>query len=307
MRITGTFLDEISHDIPHQNWGPEEWDRDFASMKHIGIDTVIMIRCGARRFIAYPSQVLTKTQNCYPPPIDLVELFLNLAEKNSMKFFFGLYDAGKYLTGSEVTLNCRVIEEVYEKYGHHRSFGGWYLPVEIGRRTTNVIELMAEMGRYCKKVSDGLPVLISPWMLGSKVVDGMPKELQYNNIATLTEHEREWDSILSDFEGAVDIVAFQDGHADFYELPDYFKVNRKLIEKHGMECWTNCECFDRDIPNMLPPIKWEKMLLKLEAARAAGFTKAITFEYSHFMSPNSCYLQAHHLYNRYCEHFGIEK
>ena len=29
MRITGTFLDEISHDIPHQNWGFEEWERDF--------------------------------------------------------------------------------------------------------------------------------------------------------------------------------------------------------------------------------------------------------------------------------------
>lgn len=27
--ITGTFLDEISHDIPHQNWGEKEWDLDF--------------------------------------------------------------------------------------------------------------------------------------------------------------------------------------------------------------------------------------------------------------------------------------
>ena len=25
LRITGTFLDEISHDIPHQNWGAKEW------------------------------------------------------------------------------------------------------------------------------------------------------------------------------------------------------------------------------------------------------------------------------------------
>ena len=29
LQITGTFLDEISHDIPHQNWGPKEWDQDF--------------------------------------------------------------------------------------------------------------------------------------------------------------------------------------------------------------------------------------------------------------------------------------
>ena len=34
MRIKGTFLDEISHDIPHQNWGEAEWDRDL-SLIHI--------------------------------------------------------------------------------------------------------------------------------------------------------------------------------------------------------------------------------------------------------------------------------
>ena len=28
MRLTGTFLDEISFDIPHHNWGVEEWEAD---------------------------------------------------------------------------------------------------------------------------------------------------------------------------------------------------------------------------------------------------------------------------------------
>ncbi|MBR4734465.1 MAG: DUF4434 domain-containing protein, partial [Bacteroidales bacterium] len=56
--ITGTFLDEISHDIPHQNWGEKEWDRDFRYMKDMGIDTVIDIRCGYRKFITYPSPYL---------------------------------------------------------------------------------------------------------------------------------------------------------------------------------------------------------------------------------------------------------
>jgi hypothetical protein len=54
------------------------------------------------------------------------------------------------------------------------------------------------------------------------------------------------------------------------------------------------------------PIKWEKLLLKLKAAQQVGVEKAITFEFSHFMSPHSCYPQAHHLFNRYCEHFGIQ-
>ena len=60
LRITGTFLDEISHDIPHQNWGEKEWDADFRHMKSIGIDTVIGIRSGYRKFITYPSPYLLK-------------------------------------------------------------------------------------------------------------------------------------------------------------------------------------------------------------------------------------------------------
>ena len=60
LKITGTFLDEISHDIPHQNWGEKEWDRDFSYMKAIGIDTVIVIRSGYRKFITYPSEYLMK-------------------------------------------------------------------------------------------------------------------------------------------------------------------------------------------------------------------------------------------------------
>ena len=44
---------------------------------------------------------------------------------------------------------------------------------------------------------------------------------------------------------------------------------------------------------------------KLEAAKRCGYDKAITFEFSHFMSPQSAYLQAGHLYDRYKEYFGL--
>ena len=93
--ITGTFLDEISHDIPHQNWGEREWDRDFRYMKAIGIDTVIDIRCGYRKFITYPSPYLLK-KGCYMPSVDLIDMFCRLAQKNGMKFMLGLYDSGRY-------------------------------------------------------------------------------------------------------------------------------------------------------------------------------------------------------------------
>lgn len=135
LQISGTFLDEISHDIPHQNWGEKEWDADFRYMKAVGIDTVILIRSGYRKFITYPSPHLLG-QGCYMPSVDLVDMYLRLAQKYGMKFYFGLYDSGRYWdTGdmsSEVEHNKYVIDEVWRMYGEkYRSFGGWYLSGEV--------------------------------------------------------------------------------------------------------------------------------------------------------------------------------
>ena len=60
------------------------------------------------------------------------------------------------------------------------------------------------------------------------------------------------------------------------------------------------------MPIRFLPIKWEKMRLKLEAAARAGVDKAITFEFSHFMSPHSIYPSAHGLFDRYMEYAGKE-
>ena len=169
LRITGTFLDEISHDIPHQNWGEKEWEQDFRYMKAIGIDTVIVIRAGYRKFITYPSPYLLK-KGCYMPSVDLIDMFLRLADKYGMKFYFGLYDSGHYWdTGDmsqELEDNKYVIEEAWKLYGKHKSFKGWYISTEISRQTKGAINTFHTMGKQCKDVSGGLSVFISPWIDG---------------------------------------------------------------------------------------------------------------------------------------------
>lgn len=306
MLITGTFIDEISHDIPHQNWGAAEWEQDFQHMKAAGIDTVILIRSGYRRFLTYPSSYLIQKHGCFAPPVDLVELYLSLADKYNMQFYFGLYDSGIYWdTGDlthEIDDNKFVIDEVWKKYGHHPSFKGWYLSMEISRKTKGATEAFRTLGLQCKQVSNGLPTFISPWIDGKKAVMAASSSLSKENAISLKEHESEWNEIFEGINGAVDAVAFQDGHIDYNELEDFFRINKKLADRHGLQCWTNAETFDRDMPIKFLPIKFEKLKLKLDAARRAGYDKAITFEFSHFMSPQSAYIQAHHLYNRYLEY-----
>ncbi|NDP21631.1 MAG: DUF4434 domain-containing protein [Paludibacter sp.] len=312
MKIKATFLDEISHDIPHQNWGAKEWDADFAYMKAVGIEMVVLIRSGYKRWQTFPSKVLTKSEKCYTPPIDLVELFLTLSDKYDMQFYFGLYDSGRYWEDKdfwengnyerEVNVNMELIDEVWKKYGHHKSFAGWYLSQECSRNNGKIIEMFATLGKYCKEISGGLPTLISPYIDGKKNISQYTSETTRNEAVTLESHEAEWDQIFAGIQGAVDIIAFQDGHVEYDELVDFLIINKKLCDKYNLQCWTNSETFDRDMPIKFLPIKWEKLKLKLELAAKAGIENAITFEFSHFMSPQSSYMSAGHLYNRYKEY-----
>lgn len=306
--ITATFLDEISHDIPHQNWGEPEWDLDFRHMKKMGINTVILIRSGYRKFITYPSNYLL-AQGCYKPSTDLLDMFLRLADKYNMLFYFGLYDSGAYWdTGDlykEVEHNKYVVDEVWSKYGvKHKSFAGWYISGEISRKTKGSIRAFRDLGSMCKSISDGLPTFISPWIDGKKAVMSASAGLSKSDTVSVRQHEEDWSEIFDGIRGVIDACAFQDGHIDYNELDAFFTVNKQLADRYGIACWTNAETFDRDMPIKFMPIKFDKLRLKLEAAKRASYEKAITFEFSHFMSPQSAYLQAANLYDRYMQFFN---
>ena len=223
---------------------------------------------------------------------------------------FGLYDSGEYWdTGDmshEVEHNKYVIDEVWNMYGRkYESFGGWYLSGEISRATKGAIGTFHALGKQCKEVSGGLPTFISPWIDGKKAVMASGSKLTKEQAVSVEQHEREWDEIFDGIHDVVDACAFQDGHIDYDELDAFFAVNKRLADKYGMQCWTNAESFDRDMPIKFLPIKFDKLRMKLEAAMRAGYDKAITFEFSHFMSPQSAYLQAGHLFDRYKEYFNI--
>lgn len=305
--ISGTFLDEITWDIPSQNWGYEKWDKDFVAMKKMGIDTVVLIRGAFGRYMTFRSDMLLKYEGnyMYEPAFNLLGMFLDLADKHEMKFYCGIFDTGRYwLSGEykkEVDINKLFLDEIQEKYGHHKSFYGWYLSQEVSRRTGGIVESFSEIGKHAKSISDNKPCLISPYIHGVKTDQVMAGDKS----TTVDQHIKDWTDILSGIKGSVDIMAFQDGQVDYHELKDYLSANRELAQKFGIDCWTNVESFDRDMPIRFLPIRWDKLIKKLIHSQEAKMSKAITFEFSHFMSPHSAYLQAENLYKTYCEHFNL--
>lgn len=295
LRITGTFLDEITHDIPSQNWGVEDWDREFALYEQIGIDTVIIIRAGYGNKCIFEARSIPDLLPVYE---DLAEIFLDLAEKHNLNLFFGTYDSGYHWWRrswwKEVDLNKAFIDEVVQRYGHKKAFKGWYMCHETSKDDAHIIEIFNHLGRHCKEAKD-LPILISPYPQGAKQPG--------TGAFTLEESFEHWDRIFGETKGAFDICAFQDGQIHYQELPAFVRGIGKLGKKHGVKIWSNLETFDRDMPIKFPPADWRYLRFKMEAASEVA-EKIITFEFPHFMSPHSCYPAAHNLFKRYSAHLG---
>ena len=114
--ITGTFLDEITHDIPSQNWSAEEWEEEFKLYHNIGIDTVIIIRAGYRNKCIFQAKTIP---DLLPVHDDIGELFYSLADKYSLKVFFGTYDSGFHWIRrnwwKEVEINKAFLEEAVKR------------------------------------------------------------------------------------------------------------------------------------------------------------------------------------------------
>jgi hypothetical protein len=291
--ITGTFIDEITEDIPSANWGMEEWIKDFDVMKSIGIDTVILIRAGFRDRMLFDSKSLRSALPVRPAYEDLADLFLTLAEERDMELYFGLYDSGIYWRqgdcGREIDLNLPLTEEITERYGHRKAFRGWYLSHELYAYDEAQLRLYLSLAEHLKKLKN-IPILMSPYVQGRK---------QFNQPTTPEQHEKDWEILISALAEKMDIIAFQDGQIEFLELPVYMEINHRLAGKYGLQSWSNVETFERGMPIDFLPIAWPNLRYKLEVAAETGMDKLITFEFSHFLSPNSMYASAHGLFKRY--------
>lgn len=297
-RITGTFLDEITHDIPSQNWGEREWRREFALYQKIGLDTVIIIRAGYRDRCIFSAKSIP---GLLPLQDDLAGMFLDLAGEHGLKLFWGTYDSGTYWWRRswwrEVELNRAFLDEVGERYASHPAFQGWYLTHETGSNDAHIIELFNATGQHCRSVKN-VPVLISPYPMGTK-------QFTAGDAFTLGETFEHWERIFEATRGAFDICAFQDGQIQYGELPEFHRGISSLCERYGIDIWSNVESFDRDMPIKFPPADWRYLKMKLGLASQVA-TKLITFEFAHFMSPYSCYPSAHNLFRRYCEAHGLD-
>ena len=292
--ITGTFIDEITYDIPSSNWSNEQWKKDLDVMQDIGIDTLIFIRGGFEDKTVFPSKVIGTEGTD-----DFAGFIFDEATKRGMDVYFGLYvsnlewNDGDYI--EEERINKLFIDEVWERYGHYPSFKGWYIPQECDCERLNFTETLRRLAAACKAKTPDKKVFISPFFRTAITVG---KEEAFTPEKTYEV----WDEIFSRAGKDVDICAFQDGTSALACMDDYFGVMKSLCEKYNIEHWVNVETFERDVRAMYYPIPFTQLKPKLENHKKYA-EKMITFEFSHFLSPNSIYPSARNLFELYKDYY----
>lgn len=293
--ITGTFIDEITHDIPSSNWTLEEWAKDLDYMQEIGIDTVIFIRGGYGRKTIYPSAAFNT-----PYRSDFAKFIFEETSKRGMKVIMGMYisslDWNHGDAAGEIRKNKLFVDEILARYGHYPSFYGWYIPQETCVEELNICEVFNGLSAICKDKTPDKPVMISPYFKGAMISD--------TDFLTPEQNVEEWNRIFTKCGQNIDICAFQDGPVPTEDMPSYYRGIRDLCRQHNIQHWVNCETFERDVRCMYYPIPFEELRRKLTLHEEYA-DKVITFEFSHFLSPQSIYPSARNLNRLYKAQFGL--
>lgn len=285
--ISGTFIDEITYDIPSSNWTKGQWKRDLDNMKKIGIDTLVFIRGGFYGRTIYPSRYFG-TEDAD----DFAGFILTEAAKRNMDVYMGLHistlDWSFGDAKGEIARNKHFLDEIYTRYSGMPSLKGWYIPQEASKDELNITEVMKGLSYLCKEKDPTMPVLISPYF-NTYITGGD---------FTVSQHKDEWRSIFSRCADQIDICAFQDGSAPIENMADYLRATKELCDEFGIRHWVNTETFERDVRKMYYPIPFDILKRKLEMHKEYS-EKVITFEFSHFLSPQSIYPSARNLNRLY--------
>ncbi len=100
---------------------------------------------------------------------DALEVILSEADKHEMHVFpgIGTYAFFDYTPGS-LAWHKEVAEEVWQRYGHHPSFYGWYVSDEIGgdlgndpTRWRQIADFCREFRAHCRALAPDKPVMLA--------------------------------------------------------------------------------------------------------------------------------------------------
>lgn len=256
-RLQAGWLDPLGLDsaVYPRNRPPATQDvrETVRGMKRLGMSLVIITYVEYQGYFFYPSVLRFHDRDMKREAagqkfsFDVVGTVLDEAERQGMHVILGLGRGGDTpllwqferpdwpeRNREGIDISCRVARELWERYGHRRSFYGWYLTHEMNdlARASAYYDPVA---RFCHGLSPDKPVLAAP--AGTPILTR----------DTLARSE-------------VDIFAYQDAVGSGYVpyrntfqpeqriamLPEVFRRYRELHAGTDKHLWADLELWEMD-------------------------------------------------------------
>lgn len=249
----GKYWNSICRQFSAEQWQAKVDEIASVGMKYIVLmDTAIVYKEYSESY--FETDIFPFADMVCKEPIDAL---LNAAERNGIKVFIscGFYGDWEHpmenMTSSAVTERAfKAMEQLWAKYGHYKSFYGWYFPDETcinGYFHPAFIEYVNKYSAHAHKIAPHTKTLIAPYGTNRLIAD---------------EHYVEQLKELN-----VDIIAYQDEVGVRKSKPEdtaeYYKNLRKAHDIAGKaKLWADLETFDFEGDvyfSALIPATWERI------------------------------------------------
>ncbi|MDP3441350.1 MAG: DUF4434 domain-containing protein, partial [Ignavibacteria bacterium] len=238
----------------------QQWEYKIKEVANAGLRYLVLLDIAIYDKSFYPSKLLPQHQlGCDDP----LETILSAADKYGIRFFisngfFGdWYDSVFIMQDKAVNvLRLKSMNEVAEKYSHHRSFYGWYYPNETGisgHYDDVFINYVNGSSVEARKLTPKAKILIAPY--GTR------------NVKADDKYVRQLEQL------DVDIIAYQDEIVVQKTKPEESAaIFERLYNAHKKvakaRLWADIEVFrfeDKVYKSALLPASSERVMQQLEA------------------------------------------
>ena len=181
--IKGSWISIWWDDRRHFYWNDaclkytsEQWALAVREAAAIGMEYMVLLAIGKDSKAFYDTPLLPKLRMACENPI---EALLAAADKCHIKFFlssdwFGSWDYQCLRDPARVQARFQMMGEIARRYGHHRSFYGWYWPNEAALRpyfTEEFISYVNACSREARQLMPRAKTIIAPYGTHQAVCD----------------------------------------------------------------------------------------------------------------------------------------
>lgn len=283
---------------------PELWRTKILELDEMGMEYVVIMAVANEQKAAYPSDFMSHS---YPDGQESpVEAIMSAADECGMNVFMSCGWAKNQLDNlrdPEIkALQIKIMEETAAFFSGHRSFYGWYLPVEDSFEpvlSDHAVESVNSLAEKARSLTPGKQIMISPYGLCNADYDSPEFAGQIGRLE-------------------VDIIAYQDEVGCVREpmpmkrMKEHFGILGKIHKDTGIRFWANIESFtwDRETNSWyssLVPAAFGRYLSQLVGVSQAGVENVLSFSiYGIYDKPGSPYplgqpVQANKAYRDYMD------